>query len=82
MLEAVGVTGFDPAIFVVSGIASALVAVVGVPMAAIALVLEVFGPQYSPPAVLACGLTYVITQRVRLYRSQRASPDPEGDEIG
>jgi CIC family chloride channel protein len=45
-------TGADPSLFVVSGIAAALVAIIGVPLAAIALVLEVFGSQYGPSAVV------------------------------
>ncbi|WP_239014805.1 chloride channel protein [Archangium violaceum] len=57
-------------LFVVVGIASALVAVVGVPLAAIALVLEVFGSEYGPPAVLACGVTYVLTLRLSIYNEQ------------
>ena len=64
------------------GIASALVAVIGVPLAAIALVIEVFGSAYGPPAILACGLTYVLTVRIRVYQTQRASPDPVADEHG
>ncbi|MDX2090392.1 MAG: chloride channel protein [Kofleriaceae bacterium] len=72
--------GFDPAIFVVVGIASSLVAVIGVPLAAIALVLEVFGPAYGPPATLACGMTYVMTLRIKVYGAQRMSSDPDADE--
>lgn len=84
LLRAAGVVpvGMEPAIFVVVGIASALVAVVGVPLAAIALVLEVFGPQYGPPAALACGVTYVLTLRIKVYGAQRRSPDPDADETG
>ncbi|MFK7929516.1 MAG: chloride channel protein [Myxococcota bacterium] len=66
--------------FVVSGIASALVAVVGVPLAAIALVLEVFGAAYGPPAILAVGLTYVLTVRFTVYRTQRVSSPSNADE--
>jgi len=69
-------------LFVVVGIASSLVAVVGVPLAAIALVLEVFGASFGPPAALACGLTYVLTLRLTIYRNQRRSPTPTADEIG
>lgn len=72
----------DPALFAVVGIASALVAVVGVPLASIALVLEVFGKAYGPPAILACGVTYLVTLKFTLYETQRASPDPHGDETG
>ena len=55
----------DPALFAVVGIASALVAVVGVPLSAMAFVLEVFGKQYGPPTLLAVGVTYLITLRLR-----------------
>lgn len=74
--------GTDLALFVVVGIASALVAVIGVPLAAIALVLEVFGAPYGPPAILACGVTYVLTLRLKVYSNQRLSPDPDRDETG
>lgn len=70
-------------LFVVVGIASALVAVVGVPMAAIALVLEVFGSEYGPPAVLACAVTYVLTLRLSIYEEQRgeaADSEDSSDE--
>lgn len=75
-------TSLDPALFVVVGISSSLVAVVGVPLAAIALVLEIFGKAFGPPAILACGITYLITLRLKLYAEQRVSPDPLGDETG
>ncbi|MBK7584770.1 MAG: chloride channel protein [Myxococcales bacterium] len=72
----------DVSLFVVVGVASALVAMVGVPLAAIALVLEVFGAPYGPPAILACGVTYVLTLRLSVYETQRMSPTPVGDETG
>lgn len=55
------------AVFVVAGLASALVAVVQVPLAAIAFVMEVFGAAYGPPAILACVLTYLLARRWKLY---------------
>ena len=82
LLNATGVVALDPALFAVVGIASALVAVVGVPLAAIALVLEVFGERYGPPAILACGVTYLLTLRLHIYKSQRQSPTPTADETG
>ncbi len=81
-LAGIAPAGMDPAIFVVVGIASSLVAVIGVPLAAIALVLEVFGPAYGPPAALSCGMTYVLTLRIKVYGSQRMAPDPDADETG
>ena len=69
-------------LWLVAGIASALVAVISVPLAAIALVLEIFGSAYGPPAIVACGLTYVLTLRFSMYTAQRSSPDPIADESG
>lgn len=63
--------GVDPRLFVVVGVSSALVAMVGVPMSAVALVLEVFGASYGPAAVLATGVTYVLTLRLSVYGEQR-----------
>ena len=60
-----GLATLDPALFAVVGIASSLTAVVGVPIAAMALVFEVFGKAYGPPAILACGLTFIVTIRFR-----------------
>lgn len=57
----------DAAVFVVAGLASALVAVVQVPLAAITLVMEVFGTAYGPPAIVACVLTYQFARKWRLY---------------
>tara|TARA_R110002095_G_scaffold87238_2_gene75995 strand:- start:1287 stop:2807 length:1521 start_codon:yes stop_codon:yes gene_type:complete len=54
-------------VFVVAGLASALVAVVQVPLAAIAFVMEVFGAAYGPPAIVACVLTYLFARRWKLY---------------
>ena len=39
-------------------------------------------PQYGPPAILACGVTYVLTLRLRVYEDQARSSDPAGDETG
>jgi CIC family chloride channel protein len=60
---------FDPSLFIVVGIASALVALIRIPLTAIALTIEVFGPTYAPAAAMACALTYVISLRVQIYRN-------------
>lgn len=85
ILQVVGLfEGADISLFVVVGVASSLVGMVGVPMAAIALSLEVFGPQYGPPTILACGLTYVLTLRLSIYdldeAPARAGPEDIDDE--
>jgi len=82
LLNLTGWVSLDSALFAVVGIGSSLVAVVGVPLAAIALVLEVFGKSFGPPAILACGVTYLVTLRLKIYSNQRMSPDPDGDESG
>ena len=58
----------DPSLFAVVGISTSLVAVIGVPLASIALVLEVFGPTFGPPTILASGATYLITLHI-IYRN-------------
>jgi CIC family chloride channel protein len=82
LINFTGLADLDPALFAVVGIGSSLVGVVGVPLAAIALVFEVFGKAYGPPAILACGVTYLVTLKFKIYKQQRLSPDPEGDETG
>lgn len=57
----------------VAGIASALVAVAEVPLAAIAFVMEVFGAHFGPPAIVACVLTYLVAKRLRLYSEDNKS---------
>lgn len=82
LLNLAGWTTLDPALFAVVGIGSSLVAVSGVPLAAIALVFEVFGKAFGPPAIVACGVTYLVTLRIKIYKNQRSSPAPMQDESG
>ncbi len=56
-----------PAIAVVAGIAAGLTAVAHVPLASVALVLEVFGAGFGPPAVVACAVCHISYSRFRLY---------------
>lgn len=65
--------GPSVALFVATGMATALTSVAGVPLASIALVLEVFGSNYGPPAALACAVCFTASKRFSLY----ARP-PEG----
>lgn len=82
VINAMGIATLDPTLFAVVGICSSLVAVIGVPLASIALVLEVFGAAYGPPAIVSCGVTYLITLKIKIYKYQRASPSPFQDEHG
>lgn len=68
LVNLTGWTHLDPALFAVVGIGSSLVAVVGVPLAAIALIFEVFGKSFGPPAILACGVTYLLTLKLKIYQ--------------
>ena len=82
LITALELATLDPTLFAVVGICASLVAVIGVPLAAIALVLEVFGSAYGPPAILSCGVTYLITLKIKIYSHQRVSPTPSADEQG
>lgn len=59
-------------VFVATGMAAALTSVAGVPLASIALVLEVFGSDYGPAAALACAVCFTASKRFSLY-----APPPE-----
>jgi CIC family chloride channel protein len=54
-------------VFLVAGLASGLVAIRQIPLAAMALVMEVFGTNYLPPAIVSCVLTYLLARRWQLY---------------
>ena len=60
-------TDADVSVFVIAGLASALVGIVQVPLAAIVFVMEVFGSVFGPPAIVACVITYKLARRWKLY---------------
>lgn len=68
------------AVFVVAGLASALVAVVQVPLAAIAFVMEVFGATYGPPAIVSCVLTYLLARRWKLYTLEEQEEEAKSEK--
>lgn len=57
---------FDPmpALAIASGIAAGLTAVAGVPLCAITFVLEVFGAGFGPPAMVSCGVCFLLYSRL------------------
>lgn len=57
----------SPDIFIVSGVASSLVAVIETPIAAIVFVFEAFGAAFGPPAIAAVVTCHLIAKRLRLY---------------
>ena len=54
------------------GISTARLAGGGGPLAASALVFEVFGRLFGPPAILACGLTCLGTIKFKVYEARAA----------
>jgi chloride channel protein, CIC family len=60
-------------IFIIAGIASSLVAVIEVPLATIALVIEMFGANYAAPVMVAVGVCHIISRKMRMYAQQKAS---------
>lgn len=68
-------------VFAASGMAAALTAVAGVPLASIALVLEVFGSDYGPVAAIACAMCFTASRRFSLYlRPSAISTPPTSEE--
>jgi CIC family chloride channel protein len=59
--------GTSVTVFVATGMAAALTSVAGVPLASIALVIEVFGAEYSPAACFACAVCFTASRRFSLY---------------
>ena len=54
-----------PDLYVISGIVSALVTIVDIPLAAIAFVIEVFGANYGPAAMISVIVCYKIASRFK-----------------
>jgi CIC family chloride channel protein len=67
--------GPDVAVFVATGMAAALTAIAGVPLASIALVVEVFGSEYTPAAAAACAVCFTASRRFSLYVQPKRSED-------
>lgn len=53
--------------FVVIGIATALVTIIEVPLAAIALIVESFNPNFGPPVIVACVLAHLLADKLQFY---------------
>lgn len=57
----------NPSLFIISGIATALVAVIEIPLATIAFIMEVFGAQFAPPAIVSVVICHLLAKRFKLY---------------
>ena len=58
-------------LFVITGIASGLVAIVEVPIATIAFVIELFGASFGPVAILSVVICYHFSRRWELYLTRK-----------
>jgi len=54
-------------VYVAAGMAVALTSIAGVPLASIALVVEVLGSEYNPAAAVACAVCFTASRRFGLY---------------
>jgi len=68
----------NPHLFIVSGISAALVAVVQVPVAAVLIVMEMFGANFGPPAMISVVVCHLLVKRLKGY--QKTASASEGQE--
>lgn len=61
----------NPDLFIVSGIASGLVAVIEAPLASIAFVIELFGASFAPPAMIAVAICHLLAHNLRIYSNKK-----------
>ncbi|MBN2689888.1 MAG: chloride channel protein [Gammaproteobacteria bacterium] len=61
------VFSMNPSLFIIAGIASALVAVIEIPLATIAFVMEVFGAKFAAPAIVSVVICHLLAKRFKLY---------------
>jgi len=61
----------DINLFIVSGIAASLVAVVQVPISAILIVTEIFGSNFAPPAMISVVICHFVVKRVKGYEKYK-----------
>lgn len=55
------------ALFVISGIGSALVSVIETPISAILLIISIFGDTYAAPAMLSVAICHLLVKNMKLY---------------
>lgn len=70
------VFGLDnPLVLIAPAVTASLVSIVNVPLAAILMVIELFGAQYVVPALVALVTTAILTHHNNIYRTQQESFD-------
>lgn len=65
----------DPVVLIAPAMTASLVSIVNVPLAAILIVIELFGAQYVVPAMVALVVTALLTHHNNIYRTQQESFD-------
>ncbi|MBT4804026.1 MAG: chloride channel protein [Legionellales bacterium] len=58
-------TGIE--LFIISGIGSALVSIIEVPISAVLLIISIFGESYAPPAMLSVAVCHLLVKNLKLY---------------
>lgn len=66
---------YEPMVLIVPAMTASLVAIVNAPLAAILLVVEIFGATYMLPAMVALVVAGILSQNNVIYRSQRETFD-------
>jgi CIC family chloride channel protein len=70
-----GVFDLDPLVLIAPAMTASLVSIVNVPLAAILMVIELFGAQFVVPALFALVATSILTHHNNIYRTQQESFD-------
>ncbi len=70
-----GVFDLEPLVLIAPAMTASLVSIVNVPLAAILMVIELFGAQFVVPALFALVATAILTHHNNIYRTQQESFD-------
>ncbi len=70
-----GIFDLDPLMLIAPAVTASLVSIVNVPLAAILMVIELFGSQFVVPALFALVATSILTHHNNIYRTQQESFD-------
>ena len=65
----------DPMMLIAPAMTASLVSIVNVPLAAILLVIEIFGAAYLVPSLVVLVVSLLLAQEVSIYRTQRETYD-------
>jgi CIC family chloride channel protein len=66
---------YEPVLFIGPALAGSLIAIVHTPFAAIIFVVEEFGADYLPPAIVLLIITGLLSNPKSIYRAQQIAPE-------